>query len=273
MFVFWPRGCQLRYRELDSSFLAIFGEHEDGLFRTVATTKFPQTYRAMLGFCIRTNSLKAAILDALDSDNTYAFRVMHRCLCEHYLKFLYIWARFTHERSDVFANDYYRFGSAKEMHEGVEALEAAEPLLEAGSVEGLRKIVEGLYPESRKLERDVLDLQSDRFSCRSVLESLTNDDLLALVKSVPFLRHVIPTHVLLTPFVSAGPYTDIDMPGVSELQIRQECLEDVDVIVLVPAVMLMLTAVVISSEYPEHSSLGVKNYQLIKKSLAGGRYT
>jgi hypothetical protein len=189
------------------------------------------------------------------------------------LKFLYIWARFANERSDVFANDYYRFGSAKELHEGVEALGAAEALLEVGSVEGLRKIVEGLYPEARKINREDLDLQSDRFSSRSVLESLTNDDLLALAKSVPFLKHVIPTYVLLTPFVSAGPYTDIDMPGASELKIRQECVEDVDVIVLVPAVMLMLTAVVISAEYPEYSSLGVEIYQQIKKSLVGGHHT
>src|SRR4051794_18721712 len=68
------------------------------MFATVRSTKFPQTYRALFGFCVRTNALRTAMFDMSDSENPYAFNALFRCFCEHYLKFTYVLPPLTAER-------------------------------------------------------------------------------------------------------------------------------------------------------------------------------
>ncbi len=72
-------------------------------------TAFPQTYRAMFGFFVKTSALKTAMFDVVDSGNPYAFKALFRCYCEHYLKFTYIFVRFLRENSDDVGREYFSY--------------------------------------------------------------------------------------------------------------------------------------------------------------------
>ena len=63
----------MHYREADDAYFEIVEEDGPTLFGSVKETAFPNTYRAMFGFCAKTNSLKTAMFDAIDSNNPYAF--------------------------------------------------------------------------------------------------------------------------------------------------------------------------------------------------------
>ena len=75
------------YREADDQVFAIVEEHGSEVLTAGSKTEFPQTLRAMAMFCAKANSLKTATFEMIDSKNPYAFRVLYRSFCEHYLRF------------------------------------------------------------------------------------------------------------------------------------------------------------------------------------------
>ena len=73
----------MHYREADDVYFAIVEEGGTEMWNTIKTTAFPQTYRAMFGFCAKTDALKAALFDLVDGNNAYAFKALFRCYCDH----------------------------------------------------------------------------------------------------------------------------------------------------------------------------------------------
>lgn len=83
----------MNYREADDQIFAIVQKHAPDIFGASIKTAYPQTLRALAMFCAKGNSLKTGMFDAVDSNNPYAFRVLYRSFCEHYLRFTYLWVR------------------------------------------------------------------------------------------------------------------------------------------------------------------------------------
>jgi predicted GNAT superfamily acetyltransferase len=253
-------------RTIDIHICGIVNEHLDALSSRLTTTAYPDTYRAMLSLFVRTNSLKAAMLDSLESDNTYASRTLLRCLCEHYLKFLYIWVRFTHERSDAAAREYYRFCDAHELQEGLDVLTAAGTLVSKTVSQDLRKVIETQYPDVAMLGSDALAHRVDQFHCRSIVEFLARNDSGVSPDELPLLDRVIPTWALLARGGRGGPCMDVDSPDASALGTLQASVEDASLVVALPAIVFMFTALAISREYPEHADIAPTICALIERS-------
>lgn len=119
----------MTYIQADEEFFELITKHMPLLIETLGKTKFPSTYRAMLTFIVKTNSLKRAMFDMVESDNPYAFKLLFRCFCEHYLRFKYVFVRFVSEKTDTVGDDYYSFCGASEAIDYVSAVKAAEALL------------------------------------------------------------------------------------------------------------------------------------------------
>ena len=98
------------------------------MLATLKSTAFPQTYRAMFSFWVKANALKTSAFDMIESDNPYAFKVLFRCFCEHYLKFTYVFVRFMRERSDAVGVEYFSHCGAAEVHRYAGALLRTEQL-------------------------------------------------------------------------------------------------------------------------------------------------
>lgn len=117
------------YREADAKVFAIVEEHSADVFGAGFKTSFPQTLRAMSMFCAKANSLKTAMFDAIDSNNPYAFRVLYRSFCEHFLRFMYLWVRMSKEKTDAVGKEYYSYCGAVEALDYGNSLKAAEGLI------------------------------------------------------------------------------------------------------------------------------------------------
>lgn len=118
----------MHYLDADEEYFSIVDEYSHDVFPKLLSTEFPQTYRAMFMFCAKTNNLKAGMFECIDSDNPYSFKVLFRCFCEHYLKFMYVWTRFLSEMSDAVGVEYYSFCGASEARDYVSAIAMAEGL-------------------------------------------------------------------------------------------------------------------------------------------------
>src|SRR5262245_59666282 len=97
------------YRDADDRVFEITQADGIPMFSGVAGTAFPHSCQAMFGFYAKTNLLKTALFDMVDAENPYAFKVLFRCLCEHHLKFMYVWTRFLREKTDDVGTEYSPF--------------------------------------------------------------------------------------------------------------------------------------------------------------------
>jgi hypothetical protein len=255
----------MHYREADDAYFEIVEAHGPTLFGSVKQTAFPNTYRAMFGFCAKTNSLKTAMFDSIASNNPYVFRILFRCFCEHYLKFMYIWARFLNENTDTIGTEYFSFCGAVEAQDYVSAISMAEALLGNVVVADVKHVLGNLYPEAAKLSKRELEQKANQFKYRAILRSLADESFGFVAKEHPFLAQIVPAYALLSSFVHGGPYTDMEMAGYSEPKALAECEGDVEVAFMMVASVFMLTAAAISREQPEFAPIGAKVSSVIKR--------
>lgn len=249
----------MRARTIDTHISTIVDKHFEVLSSRIATTTYPDTYRAMLSFCARTNRLKVAMLDTLESGNAYTFKTLLRALCEHYLQFLQLWVRFTLEKSDVAAADHSRFCGARALQEGLDVLAAAASLVPTTARQACRTLIEAQYHNVARPGSEAFAHRADEFRCSSIVEFLARDHAGISPAELPLLDRVIPTFAQLAPFSHADPDTDFE---VSELDRPGGSTE---LVVVLPAVMFMFTALAISREYPEHADIAPAICMLIER--------
>jgi hypothetical protein len=225
------------------------------MFATVGKTAFPQTYRAMFGFCAKTNALKTAMFDMVESDNPYAFKALFRCFCEHYLKFTYIFVRFLRERSDDVGREYFSYCGAIESRDYLKAVVLAEGLVGNQIVGDLRNALATVYPDVGTLSPAELEVASSKFRYRSILRFLSSGDTPLLGKDTPFLAGIVPSYAELSSFVHGGPWSDLDMHSYSKPEALQKCREHAELAFLMSASVFMFSAMAVSREFPAHGAL------------------
>jgi len=258
----------MHYRDADDEYFALFQQHAPRLFSTIGRTAFPMTYRAMFGFCAKTNSLKTAMFDCIDSNNPYAFKVLFRCFCEHYLKFMYLWVCFLEEKADRVGKDYFSFCGAVEAQDYVSALSMAEGLLGNNVTTDAKQAIARMYPEAANLSSRELERLSGQFKYRAILRFLADEKYAFVAKDRPFLSRIVPTYALLSSFVHGGPYTDLEMATFAGPGAIRECEGDVEVVAMLSASVFMLTAAAVSREHSEFTPIGSQVNAIIRRFVA-----
>jgi Family of unknown function (DUF5677) len=236
----------MKYREADDQVFAIVEEHGADVFGAGLKTKFPQTLRAMSMFCAKTNSLKTAMFDAIDSNNPYAFRVLYRSFCEHYLRFMYLWVRMSKENTDEVGKEYYSYCGAVEALDYSNSLKVADGLVGKDVVVNFSYAIEKLYPEAAHLSKKQLEDYSGKFKYRAILRYLAREDICLVSSKTPFFSAIVPAYALYSSFVHGGPYTDMEMLEYSKPDTLKTCEADLEVIVMMSATVFMLTSMAVT---------------------------
>lgn len=234
------------YREADDRFFEIVKEHGADVFGAGFKTKFPQTLRAMSMFCAKANSLKTAMFDVIDSNNPYAFRVLYRSFCEHYLRFTYLWVRMTKEKTDQVGKEYYSYCGAVEALDYGNSLKAAERLVGNDAVADFSGAMEKLYPEAAHLSKKQLEGYSGKFKYRAILRYLAGEDIGFVSSKTPFLSAIVPAYALYSSFVHGGPYTDMEMFEYTKPEALEDCENDMDIVVMMNATIFMMTSMAVT---------------------------
>lgn len=243
----------MNYRDADDQLFEIIQTAGTRMFHSVRTTAFPDSYRAMFGFCAKAGWLKTAIFDMVDSENPYALKALFRCYCEHYLKFMYVWLRFLQERADTVGTEYFSYCGAIELREYAAAVAMADALVGQRSVSDLQRAITSLYPKASKLTTEELRAASARFRYRAIPRFLSREMPVAFSGDRPFLPTVVPSYALLSSFVHGGPWSDYEMGALGPDAALAQCRKDAELVFLMSASMLMFTGMAVSRELPEHA--------------------
>lgn len=258
----------MHYRDADDEYFKVFSESSDSLAASIGRTKYPKTYRAMFGFCVKINSLKTAMFECIESNNPYAFKVLFRCFCEHHLKFMYIWTCFISENSDRIGSEYFSFCGAIEAQEYATAIAMTEKILGNEVVTNTKNIIAQIYPEAAHLSNSELKSRAGQLKYRKILHFLSDEKYALIAKENSFLAHIAPTYALLSSFVHGGPYSDLEMSNFSHPSAIAECNNDMEVATLMAATTFMLTTAAISKEHSEFRNVAKKIDSVIKRFLA-----
>jgi hypothetical protein len=256
----------MTYREADAEFGDLVSSSAS-LWETVKTTRFPQTYRAMFAFCAKTNCLKSAMFDLIDAGNSYAFKLVFRCFCEHYLKFAYLWIRFMQEKSDRVGVEYFSYCGAAETRDYVNAVVAAQAITGNTVAAGVAATITDMFPEGAGMSPRELDAVSSRFSYPAILHFLAHDAPSALLPDRAFLASIIPDYALLSSFVHGGPHTDLDTSGGPKA--LRECRERAVPVFQMTARVFKFTATAVSREFPDHGAIAAKVEAILNRLQSG----
>jgi len=248
----------MHYRQVDDDFFDVFQATSSRVFGHISDTSFPQTYRCLFTFCAKAGSLKTGMFECIESNNPYAFKILFRSFCEHYLRFMYVWSRFTHEKSDEPGSDFYNFCGASEAVDYVNSLIATERLLGKDVVVNAKKVVASIYPEIEHVSSAELERRSGMFKYRAILRFLATKPYEFVAAERLFLAHIVPAYALLSSFVHGGPYADLEMAEFSQPHVLEECHSNAEVVVLMSASVYMLTAAAVAREHPEVGDVPAK---------------
>jgi len=248
----------MHYRQIDDEFFVVFQDTSARVFGRISDTAYPATYRCLFAFCAKAGSLKTGMFECVDTDNPYSFKILLRCFCEHYLRFMYVWSRFTQEKSDQPGQDFYNFCGAAEAVDYVSSLTATERLLGKDTVVNARKAVAALYPEVEHLSSAELERRSAMFKYRSILRFLVSEPYEFVAGERPFLAHIVPAYALLSSYVHGGPYAEMEMAEFSQPHVLEACHSNAEVVVLMSASVYLLTAAAVAREFPEVGDVPAK---------------
>jgi hypothetical protein len=231
------KSAEMDYRAVDDVYFELIQEQATPMFARIATTKFPQTYRALFSFCARTNALKTAMFDMIDSDNPYAFNALLRCFWEHYLKFTYVFVRFLLERSDTPGHDYFAFCGAREMRQYGGAIVEAEKLLGNEVVAQYKGFLEKHFPVAAHLSPSELKQESAKFEYRSILKFLSQHPRILGPENTA-LAPILPMYARLSSFVHGGPASERETHSYAGDEALKTCKKDAELVFVMTASMV-----------------------------------
>jgi hypothetical protein len=246
------------YREADDLVFEITRADATPMFAGVAGTAFPNSYQAMFGFYAKTNLLKTALFDMVDSENPYAFKVLFRCLCEHHLKFMYVWTRFLKEKTDDVGTEYFTYCGASELREYAGALVLSQSLVGTSVVANVEEAIAKTYPKIASMSAKELEKGAAQFRYRAILRFLSQQMPGAFGTATSFLPTIVPAYAELSSFVHGGPACDREMRSFGHPKAVEDCRERAEVVFMMAASILMLMAMAVSREFPKYGALAGK---------------
>lgn len=246
------------YESADDQLFSAFEAEAKDLLASVGRTKFKNTYRALFGFVFKTNSLKTALFDCIESENPYVFRIVFRCLCEHYLKFTHIFMRFLEEQNDDVGTDFFAYCGASEAKDYAKSLNLAESLIGSEYSIDFDHLVKKYYPKAANLSSRSLEAKSAEFRYREILRRLAKKRPELISKEIPFLASIVPAYAEYSAFVHGGPMADSHMTMFGAESEIMHCRETAGLAFTMVATIYAFTTRIVAQEFEEFTSVARK---------------
>ncbi len=243
------------YRSADEAVFSVVQNSLEAMTASVKSTKYPKTYSAMLSMIVRIASLKLSLFDLAEAGNPYAFQVVYRSFCEHYLRFMYIWFRFCQEKTDAVGEDFYDYCGAAEVANLTRSLKAAESIVGAEVTSKYEEVVGILFPKAKGMSRKEIPAKSDQFHYRTIVRYIAGKAPAIVSVESRFLVDVIRKYAELCVFVHGGPSTDQWAMTVVDGEAFEDCKKAADVVCMMSASVYMFTAAAMSREFPKLSQV------------------
>ncbi len=227
-----------------------------------------------MALSVRAGVLKNGVFDMHETRNLYAARVLFRALTEHYLKAMYLFARYVVEKTDQVGTEYFDFCGAAEMIEYGEAWRARGRLFGEDRLMQYTTLLDRFYPSIKSHSPKTIAAKSAQFKYRAILRYLAENGSGLVSVKVPFLANVIPSYALLSSYVHGGPTAEQEFatpPTMAAL--RKESLKDAELAFLLAAHAQSLAVLVLAQDSKGLLPLVAKMNHTLKQYARGPKST
>ena len=154
-------------RDTDDQFFRLLDRATKAIKPALSLSKNPKTARALMALSVRAGVLKNGVFDMHETRNLYAARVLFRALTEHYLKAMYLFARYVVEKTDQVGTEYFDFCGAAEMIEYGEARRARGRLFGEDRLIQYTTLLDRFYPSIKSHSPKTIAAKSAQFKYRA----------------------------------------------------------------------------------------------------------
>lgn len=132
------------------------GDSGYNIYKFSTRSPFPVTAKALVHFNDKLEAIKSGLYNCIESGDPYSFRILLRCLFEHYLKYMYCRVRNAKEKTDQVGQEFYEYCGADEMLGYINAMEMAFELQGHGGPLERKAALKRFYPNASKISKNQL---------------------------------------------------------------------------------------------------------------------
>jgi len=209
-------------RDLDDEVFEIFQEY----FPKTQNSKFIKTYPKtnLLISMLDTsgNFIKNSIFDCCETDDYYGMKILYRSLIEHYIRYKYIFIKWTITKSDEFSNDYFEFNNAREVLDLIKAKVSEKQLYDTSyKIEDWNRLLKD-HPQFKNKTRKQVEKETSKYSFKNIIRFLNIELKKGEQEMSEFLGKLIVEYSELSSFVHGGMKSYQEMMVLDEEKREQE---------------------------------------------------
>jgi hypothetical protein len=158
-------------------------------------------------FLYKTNDIKETILRTCEAGDIYSVKILYRSLIEHFLRFQYIFFRFTQEKTEDIGVEYYTFADFSEGRRWFHAFQSMMRIYKREKEEqGLDTydIFRELHPEFADYTNEQVRQKADQFQYRNIIEYI-NRLMPDNGEGPSIILRILPQYSELSSFTHGGP--------------------------------------------------------------------
>lgn len=161
-----------------------------------------KTFFAFITFHTHLSTLKNALIDLSEENNIYSMKILYRVFLEHWLKGIYIWARYTKEKNDDVGTEYNSLGKIGEELKYGNSLKQVSVILNAESKNlDVWDVLCKYNPKLKDLNKKDITDNIKKFEYKNITQYLFDNQ----APGSEWVSIIIPEYSELSSFVHGGP--------------------------------------------------------------------
>lgn len=227
----------------------------------------PKTAEFLLMYIHSSNFIKNSIFDCSETENLYSVKILFRSLIEHYLRFQFVFTKYSLSKNDKESKKYFEILELSEHLDYLKSLKKVASI-NSNDVTSLNDVWDDLrlkFPKFKKFTFKELEKYSQEFSIKNVITFLKEEST-EKEKENYILLKIIPEYSELSSFVHGGIFAYKDHKKFSEEKERiKEFIRICSLSLQIASTIKMFSYLVFYQHKKEFGSLYNKTQNQIKK--------
>jgi len=228
----------------------------------------PKTSELFWMYITSTNFIKNSIFDCAENEDIYSVKILFRSLIEHFLRFNYIFFKYTSVKNDSESYKYYLILDLSENLKYLKSIKSANSIFGEDEMR-LDKLWDELcekFPKYKTYNKKEIETWTKDYSIKNIIDFIQNKLPGGNDEFNPFLPSIILEYSDLSSFVHGGIFAYKNNMNFIENEKRQKELLRITNLALFTSSSIKKLSYLIFSQYKtEFADFYIKTDRLIKK--------
>jgi hypothetical protein len=193
-----------RIRNLDNEVFEEFKIYFPKIITSNFIKDFPNTNLIIQLYDTSGTFIKNSIFNSCETDDYYGMKILYRCLIEHFIRFKFIFMKWSQTKNDEFAKEYLEYSDAREMLDLLRAKiseqQLFDPYYKLEDWDSFLKI----HPKFQKKTRREVEEETKKYTFKNIVHHLNNQIKKSKINTSLVLGKFIVEYSDLSSFIHGG---------------------------------------------------------------------